>query len=122
MAFSPDGDAARPAGDDKTARLWDAPAGEPVRTLTGHRGGVRAVAFSPDGTLLASAGDDAAVRLWDPATGEPLHTLTGHDRAVVGVAFSPDGRLLATASVDPGRRGCGTDLGPQVLRIERFTT
>ena len=63
---------------------------------------------------------DKTARLWDPATGEHRRTLTGHTNTVFGVAFSPDGRLLATAGLDDGRRGCGTDLGPQVLRIERY--
>jgi WD40 repeat protein len=72
--------------------------------LTGHTGGVTAVAFAPDGHTLATASADETVLLWDvsdPAQprrlGDPL---TGHTHAVTAVAFAPDGHTLATASTE----------------------
>jgi WD40 repeat protein len=35
------------------------------KTLTGHRGLLRAVAFSPDGTRLATSGRDSTIFVWD---------------------------------------------------------
>ena len=52
--------------------------GRLLHTLTGHTGGVWAVAWSPDGTRLVSGGDDGTVRVWEAESGRPLHTLTGH--------------------------------------------
>ena len=65
-------------GSDGTVRIWDAATGEERAVLTGHTGGVKAVAVAPDGSWLASGGDDATVRIWDAATGEQRAVLTGH--------------------------------------------
>lgn len=75
-----------------------------VRTLTGHRGAVNALAFTADGkTLAAAAGQPALfgeVRLWNVADGSLVRTIKGHKDALYSVAISPDGKTLATGSYD----------------------
>ncbi|MFF8973598.1 NB-ARC domain-containing protein [Streptomyces sp. NPDC014995] len=92
-----------PAGTPALVDRWpppDLPDPALMRTLTGHRGPVYAVAYSPDGARIATSSRDTTVRMWSSATGETLHTLTGHHGPVRAVAFSPDGRLLATGGRD----------------------
>ncbi len=60
------------------------------QVLTGHIGGVNAVAVGAlaDGTpVIVTGGDDATVRVWRLADGTPVGVpLTGHDRSVTAVA------------------------------------
>ena len=49
VAFSPDGRFLATAGDDYTARIWDANTGKPLLVLRGHDNIVTSVAFAPDG-------------------------------------------------------------------------
>lgn len=92
-----------PAGTPALVDRWpppDLPDPALMRTLTGHRGPVHAVAYGPDGTRIATSSRDSTVRMWSSATGEALHTLTGHQGPARAVAFSPDGRLLASGGAD----------------------
>jgi WD40 repeat protein len=85
-------------------KFWDTKTGREVRSMGGHKYGIRKLAFSPDGKRLASAGKDNVVMVWDVSTGKPLFTLKGHTEGVYGVAWSPNGKLIASCSeVDPGR-------------------
>lgn len=76
----------------------------PLRTLTGHRGNVNAIAFSQDGKqLFAAAGENGLfgeVRQWNVADGKLIRTFEGHRDAIYGLALSPDGKTLATGSYD----------------------
>jgi WD40 repeat protein len=103
LAYSPDGKLLALAGY-KEVRLVDAATKQPVATLEGHAGTVRAIAFSHDGKYLAAAGGLAArsgeVLIWDVEQRKLLHTIHGHSDCIYGIAFSPDGQTIATASYD----------------------
>jgi WD40 repeat protein/serine/threonine protein kinase len=100
VAYSPDGKRLASAGEDRTARIWDAATGQELLTLVGHAEWVYAVAFSPDGKKLATASGDNTAKLWDAETGEEIASLTGHTLRVNAVVFSPDGKRLFTGSDD----------------------
>ena len=75
-----------------------------VRTLTGLKGQVNAVAFSADGKRLAAAAGEPArfgqATLWNAEGGRLIRTYSGHGDALYAVAISPDGKTLATGSYD----------------------
>jgi WD40 repeat protein len=96
-AYSPDSHLLATAGEDRTARIWDARAGTLVRTLRGHKDVVTSAQFSPDGKLLVTASRDHDARIWDVATGRTSELLRGHFGPVFGASFSPDGGWVVTA-------------------------
>jgi WD40 repeat protein len=109
VAFSPDGRRLatasgrirleHEAGEDCTAKVWDAVTGRELQTLRGHTGSVFGVAFSPDGRQLATASADKTAKVWDVRTGREILSLQGHTSALFGVAFSPDGQRIATTGI-----------------------
>lgn len=76
VAYSPAGDLVAVGSQDGGVLVCDTATGKPVRTLTGHRARVFAVAYADD--VLVSGSRDGEVRVWDAHTGELRHVLGGH--------------------------------------------
>ena len=69
----------------KTAELWDAASGQPIRSFVGHEQFVSAAVFSPDGDHVLTGSYDNTARLWDVTTGDIVRTLlTAHPDVPVG--------------------------------------
>ena len=81
-------------------KQWSVAEKRVVRTFSGHRDMIYALALSPDGKTLATGSYDQKIKLWNVADGKERKTLSGHNGAVYGLAFRPDGKLLASASAD----------------------
>ncbi len=73
-------------------------------TLTGHTGGVNAVAFSADGKFLLTGSGDTTARVWDASNGQVVHELTGHTAPIWAAAFRPDGQAVVTGAEDGAAR------------------
>jgi hypothetical protein len=69
-SFSTDGRRILTAGDDGTAKVWDAKTGTETLTLKGHTAGVTSASFSADGSRIFTASDDMTAKLWDA---RPMH-------------------------------------------------
>jgi WD40 repeat protein/tRNA A-37 threonylcarbamoyl transferase component Bud32 len=87
-------------------------------TLTGHQGGVTALAFAPDGQRLVTGVTDGMARVWDATRGQELFSLGGHQGQVTAVAFAPDGQWLVTGSMD-GTARVWDAVGGRELRMLR---
>lgn len=102
--WSPDGSAIATAGEDGSARVFDAVSGRQRSELLGHRDRVTDVDWRPDGRALATASYDGTARVWlvTAAGGQELFSLTAQDTraGVADVAFSPDGDRLAAGDVE----------------------
>jgi serine/threonine protein kinase/WD40 repeat protein len=87
VTFSPDGKRLATAGQDHTARIWDAGTGRLIATLTGHTNDVNWISFYPvagDPHVL-TASDDKTVRIWDCESGKLEGVLSGDGAKVVAV-------------------------------------
>jgi WD40 repeat protein len=93
--FAPDSKLLAAFAIDGAIELWNAPAGELVRSWAGHQGGATHGLFTPDGKTLVSAGAGGKVRLWEVATGKQRAEWEAAPHLDVAMAVSPDGKLLA---------------------------
>jgi WD40 repeat protein len=117
-AFSRDGQRVLTAGDDGTARIWDAETGREILVMRGHEGQVNSVDFSPDGKLALTAGEDGTARVWDAATGLETFVLRGHEALVTSAVFSLDGKRVLTAGFDGTARVWNAGTGRQVFTLK----
>ena len=85
---------------DRTVKIWDAETGEELRTLSGHRYSVLAVAVFADGKRVVTGGFDKTVKIWDTESGIELRTLSRHRGSVSAVAEFADGTKLVSGSYD----------------------
>ncbi len=100
ISYSPDGARVLTAGDDGTARVWDAASGEELLRLGGQPAGMLVAAWNRDGSVIATGGADGGVHLWRADSGAKLTDLDSHSAAVLSIAFDSAGRLLASGSED----------------------
>lgn len=87
-------------GNDRSAWLYDAITGTPLRGFYGHTDTVRTLDVSSDGRRLLTGSIDRTVRLWDIETGACLQVFQGHLEHVYDVTFCEDGKTARSASLD----------------------
>lgn len=73
---------------------------EPIKTLSGHPGGIYSLAFSSDSGVLVSAGENGTINLWDMRDFHSMRTWKDHSGSVYGIFYDPSEKLLISGSAD----------------------
>ncbi|HWE90957.1 MAG TPA: TIR domain-containing protein [Pseudonocardiaceae bacterium] len=94
LSYSRDGGTLAIGTEDGGVLIYDAVSGQPLRTLSGHRGRVFAVAYGE--RALITGGREGHVRLWDPNNGDPLAVLPEHLGWPWPLVVNAAGDLLVT--------------------------
>ena len=104
IEFSGDGRQVATAGQDGTARVWDASTGDLVASLAGHADGVTQVAFRADRGAIATGDGQGTVRIWSLQGNNlapPLVIPKAQQDGSARVAFNRAGQLLAYGDRSP---------------------
>jgi hypothetical protein len=101
-AFSPDGNLAATASEDRTVCIWRVSDGKNLLCLK-HPNKLLSARFSPDGSRLVTGCYDNIVRIWDAQTGKLQLELRGHTQHVRYAAFSPDSVRTDGGSSPPAK-------------------
>ncbi len=89
--------------------MWDLAEAKLIRTLGGHRSGVRCVSFHPFGEVcnyyllfkfFGSGSADLSLKIWDVRRKGCIQTYHGHSDSIETIEISPDGRWVASGSID----------------------
>jgi hypothetical protein len=94
-AFNHIGSLAVTAGEDFSARIWDANTGRLLKKIVTSEG-VRFAAFSPDSKRLLTSGHRHS-ELWDVQNGVMLNWFADHEWPTSFASFSSDGKKLIVA-------------------------
>ncbi|PYH88849.1 hypothetical protein BO71DRAFT_423415 [Aspergillus ellipticus CBS 707.79] len=101
VALSHDSQLLASASVDSTIHLWETGSWKYLRTLNGHREGVKSVRFSShDSKFLASGSTDQTIKLWDTNNGQCLQTFQENCWNIDSIALSHDSKLLAATDYD----------------------
>jgi len=101
LSFSRDGQNLASGSLDGTVRLWDLDLLRERFEVTGHTGGIKALAYTEDNRILAcGTGLDGIPRLWDASTSSQLSTLLDHAGLNKVATFSQNGSILASGGDD----------------------
>ncbi len=115
--------------DARTATLWDARDGKPLRVFPSaelsadarHRDSVVSAAFSPDDKQVVTACTDGFGRVWDAETGK-LVAILPHGIAVRSAEFSPDGKQILTSAADGIARLWKVTSPGSSLKVQEYAT
>jgi len=118
LIYSPDGKRiAAGLWNVKAIKIWDAQTSKELRTLSGHKGGVRSITFSPDGKRIASGASDKTIKIWDVQTSKELRTLSGHTDEVRSVNYSPDGKRIVSGASDKTIKIWDAETGRELMTL-----